>query len=130
MFFNWRKFLDIGRFLHESGKKTSFSKPNCDEFYRSSISRYYFAALNEAANKSSVNPLLASSETDYQEQVIKFFKSSSNPEYRFIGNTLEQLYRRRYRSDYIDAFPVVNKISLERASLDSEQMAEYIINNL
>ena len=116
MKFNGKKFLEVGYHLE------NFSKE--EEYQRSAIGRYYYAAFLMARDfyEKNLNRKLPRHES--HKKLIKHFKKSKREEKIEIGKKLEKLRTSRNDADYINRD--INLEDVKKSRTTSEEIIDSI----
>lgn len=117
--FQWSDFLDIAKFLRNSGKTSSLPP---DAAYRCAISRAYYAAFCHSRDYAEKNLGFVPLKTpkDHERLRIHLAKHNSGK----IATTLDRLRQWRNDSDYDNPSPTITDTNAEIAINKAEKIIQ------
>lgn len=117
--FQWSDFLDIAKFLRNSGKTSSLPP---DAAYRCAISRAYYAAFCHSRDyaEKSLGFIPTKNPKDHGKLRIHLSKNNMGS----IATTLDRLRQWRNDSDYENPSPTLSEPNANTAITDAEKIIQ------
>lgn len=119
MSFDWIDYLKIAKELLEDADNTQIQ----EAYYRSSISRTYYAVFSILRIKADLEKYMPSS--NIHMKVIDYYKNSNISNEKQIGDLLDKLRTLRNTADY-NRNKNINKEYAERAILKANEILKML----